>query len=106
MQTARIQLGHIPFDRIVFWCEWVLLGAALAAYTYFIVFSVVHVVLRQELTVSIQTEQTHVSDLEGQYLAQQTAISRATADQMGLVALKPSAYVSVGADSSRLTRRP
>lgn len=93
-------------ERVVFWFECVLLCAGVVAYGYFIVMSVVHVVLRQELMVSIQDTKTEVSDLEAQYLAKSSTLTLDQANKLGLVELKPVAYVTVPSEGGHLTRRP
>jgi|GEM_PF-3396255 len=105
MQTLYAKLQHVHVERVISWFEWTLFAIALAAYVYFIAMSVVQVVLRQELLVSIQEAETHVSELEAVYFERSGEISRDIAQQYDLVALAPIAYVEVAPEGERLTRR-
>jgi hypothetical protein len=82
-------------DHVLTWVLMTTLVVALFAYVYFIAWSVVHVVLRQEYLVDIQEAETIVSNLEAEYLERSAKISRDLADEYGLVAVAPSAYVEV-----------
>jgi len=98
-------LQHLQAARLLLWMECALLAIACAAYMYFIATSVVQVVLRQELLVEIQEAETRVSGYEATYFARLDALRPETAEKYGLVAISPSAYVTVDS-GERLTRRP
>jgi hypothetical protein len=85
--------------------QWSLLLVALIAYAYFIMISVVQIVLRQELHVSIQEAETRISELESTYFERANTLSREKAGEFGLVAVTPTAYVNVASEGDRLTRR-
>ncbi|MBP9759922.1 MAG: hypothetical protein KBD24_00975 [Candidatus Pacebacteria bacterium] len=104
MQKIIIKFEHIHIERLLGILLWTSLALALAVYIYCIVLSVVNVVLRQELVVSVEHEQAHIGDLETTYLARSAELSSSMAEGMGFVALKPIAYVSVGTEHERLTR--
>ena len=106
MNAVLLRLSHIRIERFLFWCQCMLLGAAVVAYIYFTAMSVVHVVLRQELVVSIQDAESRISESEAEYLASATSLSKQTFEEMGLVELASITYVSVEADDEHLTRRP
>jgi hypothetical protein len=99
------KFSHIRIERLLFWCESMLLLLAVVAYIYFTAASVTHVVYRQELGLAIQDVESHISELETRYLAGSTMLSRSVAEDMGLVTLGTVAYVSVEEDGGRLTRR-
>jgi hypothetical protein len=94
------KLRHIHTDHVLTWALGVAFAIAFCAYVYFIAWSVVHVVLRQELLVEMQEAETIVSTLEADYLERSAMLSRDLADEYGLVAVAPSAYVEV--DSAAL----
>lgn len=98
-------IRQIRFEKLFFWIQWSLLFLALGIYAYFIMISVVQIVLRQELHVSIQETETRVSELESTYFQRLNTISRETADEFGLVEVSPTAYVQVVLKGDRLTQR-
>ncbi len=67
--------------------------------------SVVQVVLRQEMQVSLGEVETRISSLEAEYFARSSDISEETAEEFGLVAVSPTAYVEVAPLGDRLTRK-
>lgn len=105
MQILKNNKIHIRVESIISWLEWSILLLALVAYIYFIAMSVIQVVLRQELLVSIQEAETRVSTLEATYIVGSSKLSRDTADEYGLVALDSASYVTVASQNDRLTRR-
>lgn len=104
MHTLSIKNFHVRIELLVSWFEWSLLVLALALYIYFIAASVIQVVLRQELLVSIQEAETRVSTLEATYIVGSSRLSRATAEEYGLVTLETASYVTVTQEHDRLTR--
>lgn len=106
MHIATTKFLHIRFGRAIFWLQWILLSALLALYAYFIVMSVVQVVLRQELLVAIQEAETQVSQLEAEYFEHSNDLSQETALALGFVELSPVAYVHVAPEGDRISRRP
>lgn len=103
-QTAPSTV-RIRFERLFLWLEVVLFLVALFFYVYFILITIVQIVLRQELLVSIQEAETHVSQLEATYFAQANTISPHMAQEYGLVAIEPSLYVHLIPSGERITRR-
>lgn len=95
---------HIRYELLISWFEWVLFVLAIVLYIYFIAMSVVQVVLRQELLVSIQEAETRVSELEADYFERSNKISRDMADEYGLVAVAAPVYITVVPEGDRLTR--
>ncbi len=96
---------RIRFERVLLWLEVAVFFVALFFYVYFILVTIVQIVLRQELLVSIQEAETHVSKLEATYFAQASTISPHMAQEYGLVAIEPSAYVTLVPSGERITRR-
>jgi uncharacterized protein YjbK len=72
---------------------------------YFISMTVVQVAFRQELLLSIRMEEARVTELESQYFARLDTLRPEALLEYDLVALTPSAYVTIEA-GGRLTRLP
>ena len=104
MSITSIKKIHIQVEYIISWLEWFLFVVAIVVYIYFIAMSVVQVVLRQELLVSIQEAETKVSELEATYFEQSNKISKDMATERGLVALTSPQYITVLTEGDRLTR--
>lgn len=104
MQLVNIKSLHLRIEPIISWLEWSLLVIALTCYIYFIAMSVIQVVLRQELLVSLQEAETRVSNLEASYIVVSSKLSPQTADEYGLVALDKPTYVNVSPENDHLTR--
>jgi len=96
----------IQYEALILWSEWFLLALAFSIYMYFIATSVIQVVLRQELMVSIQEEKTRVSELEAEYFERSSKITDDMISEYGLVALSDPQYLSVSSFESdnKLTR--
>jgi hypothetical protein len=103
--TTYLRIAHIPFSGIVLWLAWLTLIGLLFAYMYFISMTVVQVALRQELLLSIRMEEARVTELESQYFAHLDTLRPEALAEYNLVALTPSAYVTIEA-GGRLTRLP
>jgi hypothetical protein len=103
---ALNKLAHIRTERAVALALWVTLFSALCIYAYFIVSSVIHVMLRQELMVRIQNAEAAVSDLEAEYLARTGQITDTHMDEAGLVEIASVTYVPLAPDTDRLSRLP
>jgi hypothetical protein len=95
---------HIRYEALISLIEWTFCVLAFVLYIYFIAMSVVQVVLREELLVSIQDAETRVSELEAQYFERSNKISREMADEYGLVAISEPTYITVVPVGDRLTR--
>jgi hypothetical protein len=104
MNTPATKNLRINPARVVVWLQMTLFTIGLVAYLYFILLSVIQIVLRQELMVSIQEAETTISELESTYFAYADMLTPQTAEQYGLVAVEPSAYVTVTPTGNRLTR--
>ncbi len=100
----RLLVSKIPFFRIARMLVWTVLACSLFAYGYFLVRSVTHVVLREELSVAVHEEGSRISELESQYLAKIALLSEAVATEMGLVPVRSAGYVAVGGPDETLTR--
>jgi len=105
MNTKATKTSHFRFESALLWFLSALFMVALALYAYFIMTSVVQVVLRQELQVELGEVETRISGLEAEYFARSSTISEETAGEFGLVAVTPSAYVEVAPLGDRLTRK-
>ncbi len=105
IQTTYLRIAHIPFSGVILWLEWLTLIGLLFAYMYFISMTVVQVAFRQELLLSIRMEEARVTELESQYFAHLDALRPDALEEFNLVAITPSAYVTIEA-GGRLTRLP
>jgi hypothetical protein len=79
--------------------------AVFGAYMYFITVSVVEAVVRNDLVLEIREAEARVGELESAYFAHLDALTPSMLEGYSLVAVAPTAYVSVDADGGRLTRR-
>ena len=104
MNTASSKTKYVHLEKVTLFVLTVLVCASLATYTYFIMSSVVQVVLRQELHIAIGQVETQISELEAEYFARTSELSEQTASEYGLVAVSPAAYVEVTPLGDRLTR--
>lgn len=104
MSITNTKNIHIRYELLISWFEWFLFVLAIVVYIYFIAMSVVQVVLRQELLVSIQEAETRVSELEASYFERSNKISRDMATEYGLVAVSAPQYVTVVTEGDKLTR--
>jgi hypothetical protein len=104
MSITSTNTIHIRYELLISWFEWALFVLAIVLYIYCIAMTVVQVVLRQELVVSIQEAETRVSELEADYFERSNKISREMADEYGLVAVSAPVYITVVPEGDRLTR--
>ncbi len=104
LQNILSTVRHTQVSHVVLWCECAVLAVVFTMYMYFIASSVVQVILRQEIIVKINKQETMVNELEAQYFAHLDELRPEIAGEYGLVAIEPSAYVTVEA-SDRLGRR-
>jgi hypothetical protein len=105
LHTAIQKFAHIRTERAIALLLWVWLFAALGVYGYSIVNSIVNVMLRQEMMVSIQNAEAKVSALEADYLARTEKISDKNIAAAGLVKISKVSYVTL-TDDDRLSRLP
>ncbi len=99
--TKRI---HVHAESVVLWVELVLLFVAFVAYGYFIVSSVAHVVIKREMLISKQETESKISKLEAEYFEKTKNISEDIASDYGLVAVAPSAYITISDGNEKLSR--
>lgn len=104
MRPLAIKNLNLRIESCISWLQWSLLVLALLLYIYFIAMSVIQVVLRQELLVSIQEAETRVSKLEALYIEGSSVLSQDTAVELGLVDIPAVSYVTVASSNNRLTR--
>jgi len=105
MGTVSFKNIHVRIEACISWLEWSLLTLALLLYIYFIAMTVIQVVLRQELLVSVQEAETRVSNLEASYIEGSSVLSQDTATSLGLVEVPTASYVTVAREGhDRLTR--
>lgn len=102
--SIRLLMSKIPFFRIARMFVWTVLAGSFVAYGYFLVRSVTHVVLREELSIAIHDEGSRMSELESQYLAKISLLSEDLATEMGLVPVRSAGYVALGGADETLTR--
>lgn len=95
---------RVQTERLLLWFQMVLFVAALSAYAYFIMLTVMEVVLRQELILSIQQTETKVSELEAEYFMAASTLTPDMATDYELVTVEPIAYLTVHPEGGRLTR--
>jgi hypothetical protein len=105
LHLAFHKLTHIRSERVIAVCLWLTILVSLCTYGYFIVSSVVHVMLRQELMVNIQNAEAHVSSLEADYLSRTEQMSEKYVTEIGLVKIASITYIPLGSDE-RLSRLP
>lgn len=105
MQRTVFVLTHIRYDRLIVWFECVALAVLFSMYMYFLVASIIDVVLHKETLVSIQETESSIGQLESQYFARLDTLTPDILPAYGLVAEAPSAYVTVTSPADRLTKR-
>ena len=105
MNRTFFILSHIHVERIVVWFECLMLGILFGAYMYFLVGSIVDVVLHKEVLVSIQETESRIGELETAYYTHLDSLTPDMLTDYGLVATTPSAYVVVTSPADRLTKR-
>ncbi len=71
----------------------VLLVSLFAAYMYFLSATVVHVVIRKEVSSEISHVNSEISKLEAEYIKQQHAVSSDVASQRGFVAVRDKIFL-------------
>ena len=74
-----------------------------AGYIYFVSASVAHVVVRKELSQKVSETQTHISELESQYIAAQNAVSIDTALARGFEMNEKKVFVEKASVASVLS---
>jgi len=104
MHTFIVRFVHLRPERMVASSLALTFVLSVAVYMYAIVFSVIHVVLREELTLAIDKEQAHIAELESHYLSLSAGITDGLASDMGFVAVEPAAYVPVTGENGRISR--
>ena len=70
-----------------------ILLALFAGYVYFLSASVVHVVIRKEITSEITHMNSEISKLEAEYIHRQHAVSNDVANQRGFVAVRDKIFL-------------
>lgn len=105
LQFTLSKIAHIRTERAIATALWLALFVALGVYGYFIVLSIVNVMLRQEMVVHIQNAEAKVSVLEADYLARTEQISEKNVAAAGLVKIAKVSYVPL-ANDDRLSRLP
>jgi hypothetical protein len=93
------------YDRLIVWFECFVLVTLFFTYMYFLVGSVVEIVLHKEVLVSIQETESRVGELEAAYFTHLDTLTPAMLPEYGLVAAAPHAYVTVYPATDRLTKR-
>jgi len=102
--NKKAKKNTLQVENVLFYGLWSVFLTALAGYLYFTMTSVVQTVLREELQISIQETETRISELDAVYFEKTKKISRENAEEYGLVAISPSAYIEVGSQGGRITR--
>jgi hypothetical protein len=100
-----LQRPHIRFDKLIVWTECICVAGVFVAYMYFVTVSVAEAVVRSDLALEIRKAEARVSELESAYFAHLDTLTPSMLEGHNLVAVSPTAYVSVDANSGRLTRR-
>jgi|GEM_PF-1889647 len=73
-------------------------------YAYFVISSVVHVVMRKELNQEITATSSYISQLETQYINAQQAVNYDLAERDGYVAVRDKVFVDTSAVAVALSR--
>ena len=105
MYNPTLALAHIRYDRFSVWLLCGLLGALFSVYMYFVVGSIVDIVLHKELLVSIQETESRIGELETSYFTHLNSLTPDLLPEYGLVVATPRAYVSVAEAADKLTKR-
>lgn len=77
-------------------CTWSILSIVLVlfvAYIYFLSASVVHVVIRKEVTNELASLHSEIATLEAEYIQRQHAVSDEIATQKGFVAVRDKIFL-------------
>jgi cell division protein FtsL len=86
-------------ERRLFFIAASFLLLAFVAYVYFLSESVVYVVMRKQTDQEIATVNSHVSDLESQYIAAQHGISAELASKDGFVETDQKTFIDMARTS-------
>ncbi len=90
-------------ERRLFYTAVFLVLALFAAYTYFVSASVVHVVVRKELTRELADTQTRISSLEAEYISAQNSVGYDTALARGFEKNEEKVFVKQADPAAVLT---
>jgi hypothetical protein len=105
MKRKQLSLfAHINPWRLSAYFAWSMLALAIVAYGYFLVLSITHVVLREELSLAVHEEEMRIANLEAEYLAHVSALSEEDVAEMGLVPVRSAGFVAVHTPAQVLTR--
>ncbi len=91
---------HIEYRNVVFWSIVVLLVGVAGLYMYFISMSVVHIVLRQELSLELAERVARVGTLEARYLDTRESLHEERALELALVPVPKTDYVQLDQPTS------
>lgn len=80
-------------ERTWFFAAATLLAVTFILYAYFVMASVVHVVIRKELSQEAVTKSSYVSQLETEYIDAQHAVSEEIATQRGYTKIEKKVFV-------------
>ena len=100
----RIQAKTYNLERKLFYTALGSIMALSVAYVYFVSASVAHVVVRKELTQKITATQTHISDLETEYILAKDAVGEETALQKGFEKNEKKVFVTRARSNLVLSR--
>lgn len=92
MSSRRIQTT-ISREKLIMLGSFTFLFALFVAYMYFVCASVVHVVIRKEITTQISSLHSEIGKLEAEYIKQQHAVSNEVATQHGFVAVRDKIFL-------------
>ena len=92
MVRTHITALKFDLDRRLIWGLASLCLLFLCAYGYFLGSSVINVVVREEVELSIAKLNSNIGDLEFQYLEARNAISASAAHNLGLTAVEHTFY--------------
>lgn len=81
--NRRSNTAILSLKRRIFWVLVVSIAALLFLYGYFVSYSIVNVVLREEVEQELTQVTTRLSDLEFQYLSKRDTINIALAYSLG-----------------------
>ncbi len=96
----QLHFEHYDYRKAAFWGIALLLVGAAGLYMYFISMSVVHIVLRQELSIELGERNARISALEASYLDARESLREERATELALVPVPKTDYVQLDAPAT------
>ena len=84
----------LSLKKRIFWILVVSIASLIILYGYFVSYSIINVVLREEVEQELTRVTTRISDLEFQYLSKKSSINLALAHSLGFQNISQKQFVS------------